>query len=95
VLEPVEYAGLLVDAGCAVDAWETTYVHLLPASGEVHPVLAWVEGTALRPVRAALDDETWRGFKEALSARLASAYPVDNGKAYFPFRRLFVVATVA
>jgi trans-aconitate 2-methyltransferase len=94
VLEPVEYARLLVDAGCTVDAWETTYVHLLPAPGEVHPVLAWVEGTALRPVKAALDDGAWHDFKQVLSERLAAAYPVHNGKAYFPFRRLFVVATV-
>jgi trans-aconitate 2-methyltransferase len=96
VLEPVEYARLLVDAGCTVDAWETTYVHLLPAApGQVHPVLAWVEGTALRPVKAALADSPWAQFKQALSARLAAAYPVHNGMVYFPFRRLFVVATVA
>jgi trans-aconitate 2-methyltransferase len=94
VLEPVEYARLLVEAGCTVDAWETTYVHLLSASGGAHPVLAWVEGTALRPVKAALSDDDWRGFKDVLSARLASAYPVHNGQVYFPFRRLFVVATV-
>ena len=52
--DPVDYAALLAGAGCAVDAWETTYVHLLPAVAADHPVLAWMEGTALRPVRAAL-----------------------------------------
>ena len=94
VLEPVEYARLLVGAGCTVDAWETTYVHLLPAPDGVHPVLAWVEGTALRPVKAALDGDAWTGFTTELSARLHREYPVHNGLVYFPFRRLFVVARV-
>lgn len=94
VLEPTRYAALLTDAGCAVDAWETTYVHLLPATGPDHPVLSWVEGTALRPVRAALDDAGWNDFRAALTARLASAYPIHNGLCAFPFRRIFVVAGV-
>ena len=54
--DPAGYAALLIGAGCAVDAWETTYVHLLPAAADAdHPVLRWMEGTALRPVKAALD----------------------------------------
>ncbi|GGR91326.1 trans-aconitate 2-methyltransferase [Micromonospora fulviviridis] len=90
--EPVDYAALLVGAGCAVDAWETTYVHLLPAAGADHPVLAWMEGTALRPVRAALDAAGWADFRAELGVRLAEAYPVRQGQVYFPFRRIFVVA---
>ena len=43
------YAELLTDAGCTVDAWETDYIHEL--TGE-HPVLEWITGTALRPVRS-------------------------------------------
>ncbi|MFG2057434.1 trans-aconitate 2-methyltransferase [Micromonospora sp. NPDC048930] len=91
--EPVDYAALLVGAGCAVDAWETTYVHLLPAAADAdHPVLAWMEGTALRPVRAALDAAGWADFRAELGVRLAEAYPVRQGQVYFPFRRIFVVA---
>ncbi|MEU4477331.1 trans-aconitate 2-methyltransferase [Micromonospora sp. NPDC023966] len=90
--DPVDYAALLVGAGCAVDAWETTYVHLLPAAGTDHPVLAWMEGTALRPVRAALDAGGWADFRAELGVRLAEAYPVRQGQVYFPFRRIFVVA---
>ena len=91
--DPVDYATLLVDAGCAVDAWETTYVHLLPAAvAPDHPVLAWMEGTALRPVRAALDAAGWADFRAELGVRLADAYPVRQGQVYFPFRRIFVVA---
>jgi trans-aconitate 2-methyltransferase len=94
VLDAARYAAALTDAGCEVDAWETTYVHQLPATGAVHPVLAWVEGTALRPVRAALSDDDWNDFRTALTERLARLYPVHNGLVYFPFRRIFVVARV-
>lgn len=94
VLEPAEYAALLAREGCAVDAWETTYVHVLPAlDGADHPVLAWMEGTALRPVRAALGaDSRWAAFRAALGERLASQYPVRNAEVLFPFRRIFFVA---
>lgn len=93
VAEPVDYAESLVAAGCAVDAWETTYVHLLAARPDAdHPVLTWMEGTALRPVRATLDAAGWSAFRAALGVRLAEAYPVRQGRVYFPFRRIFVVA---
>lgn len=93
VLDPTGYAQLLTAAGCAVDAWETTYTHLLPADGTAeHPVLRWLDGTALRPVRAALTDDEWAAFRAALGAELAAAYPARSGLVYFPFRRVFVVA---
>ena len=86
----VEYAGLLADAGCLVDAWETTYVHEL--TGE-HPVLDWITGTALTPVRDALSDEEWQRFRGELIPRLAESYPArPDGRTFFPFRRIFVVA---
>jgi trans-aconitate 2-methyltransferase len=90
----VEYASLLTGAGCTVDAWETTYVHLLPGNAVDHPVLAWMEGTALRPVRAAFgaDEAGWSAYREALAARLAEVYPVRDGRVFFPFKRTFVVA---
>ncbi|MEE6261966.1 trans-aconitate 2-methyltransferase [Plantactinospora sonchi] len=93
VSDPEEYATLLTDANCQVDAWETSYVHLLPARDDAaHPVLSWMEGTALRPVRAVLDDTGWAEFRDALGERLAAAYPVRHGLVYFPFRRIFFVA---
>jgi trans-aconitate 2-methyltransferase len=95
VLDAVGYTTLLSRAGCAVDAWETTYVHLLPARDRAdHPVLTWMEGTALRPVREALlsAGAGWPDFREALGARLARAYPLRDGQVYFPFRRVFFVA---
>ncbi|MEO3746699.1 methyltransferase domain-containing protein [Plantactinospora sp. B5E13] len=87
------YATLLTDANCQVDAWETNYVHLLPARDDaVHPVLSWLEGTGLRPVRAVLDDAAWTDFRRVLGDRLSAAYPVRNGLVSFPFRRIFFVA---
>lgn len=86
------YAGLLTDAGCAVDAWETTYVHELTGA---NPVLEWIHGTALRPVRAALSDDQWAQFRDELIPVLDAAYPVrSDGITFFPFRRIFVVAQV-
>jgi trans-aconitate 2-methyltransferase len=92
VLDPEGYANLLADAGCEVDAWETTYLQRL--SGE-DPVLQWISGTSLRPVRAALDDERWARFRAELAPRLRAVYPARaDGTTWFPFRRIFAVARV-
>ncbi|OJF12862.1 trans-aconitate 2-methyltransferase [Couchioplanes caeruleus] len=88
------YANRLLAEGARVDAWETTYVHLLSAAGDDHPVLRWMEGTALRPVKAALDGTAWRAFRATLGAKLAAVYPTRSGMVAFPFRRIFVVAHV-
>ena len=90
VAEPAEYADLLVDAGAQVDVWETTYVQ--PLTGP-DPVLRWIEGTALRPVRSALDDSAYAEFTAELAPRLRAAYPQrTDGTTWFPFRRIFAVA---
>lgn len=89
------YTALLLDAGAAVDAWETTYLHLLPRTGGDHPVLRWLEGTALRPVRAVMDAGAWPDFRADLDRELAAAYPVEGGHVVFPFRRIFVVGRTA
>jgi trans-aconitate 2-methyltransferase len=92
VQPPAYYADLLMRAGCAVDAWETTYLHQL--TGE-HPVLDWITGTALRPVQERLSDEDWQRFRRELIPLLADAYPSrPDGVTFFPFRRVFVVARV-
>jgi trans-aconitate 2-methyltransferase len=89
---PSGYAELLGDAGCTVDAWETTYIHEL--SGK-HPVLEWITGTALRPVKSRLTDEQWERFRQELIPMLDAAYPArPDGKTLFPFRRIFMVAQV-
>jgi trans-aconitate 2-methyltransferase len=86
------YAELLLDAGCIVDAWETTYIHQL--TGE-HPVLDWISGTALLPVSERLNEQEYQQFREELIPLLAEAYPPRrDGITFFPFRRVFVIAQV-
>jgi len=93
VSTPAEYANLLADAGCTVDAWETTYVQ--PLTGP-SPVLEWITGTALRPIRAALPDAEWERFRAELAPLLDSAYPERaDGVTWFEFRRVFFVARVS
>lgn len=92
VASPTDYANLLTDAGCAADVWETTYVQ--PLTGK-DAVLEWITGTALRPIRAALDDAAWTQFRAELAPRLAEAYPTrPDGTTWFRFRRIFAVARV-
>ena len=88
--DPSGYAALLSDAGCTVDAWETTYIHEL--SGE-NPVLEWITGTALTPVKSRLTEPQWQQFRQELIPMLDAAYPArPDGRTFFPFRRIFVVA---
>jgi trans-aconitate 2-methyltransferase len=57
------------------------------------PVLKWVSGTALRPVRDVLDDAGWDHFIAELGAILREAYPRQaDGTTWMPFRRVFAVA---
>ncbi|NRQ34420.1 trans-aconitate 2-methyltransferase [Nonomuraea sp. NN258] len=86
---PMEYLDLLNDAGTQVDAWETTYVHVL--HGE-NPVLDWVSGTALRPIFDRLNEHEQYRFKSDLGRLLTEAYPAQSYGTPFPFRRIFVVA---
>src|SRR6478735_6139449 len=87
--DPADYADLLSRAGCEVDAWETTYVHIL--QGE-DPVLEWYRGTGLRPILAALDAERAGDFLAEYGTELRQAYPPRPFGTIFPFRRVFAVA---
>jgi trans-aconitate 2-methyltransferase len=89
---PSRYADVLTDAGCTVDAWETTYVHQLTGAT---PVLDWITGTALTQVKSRLSEEAWQQYRQAIIPLLAEAYPArSDGTTFFPFRRVFVVARV-
>jgi trans-aconitate 2-methyltransferase len=74
-----------------VDVWETTYHHILDGDDAV---LAWVSGSALVPVKAALTPDAFAAFTAVYGARLRAAYPRRaDGTTHFPFRRLFLVWT--
>ncbi len=87
--DPAEYLDLLARAGFEVDAWETTYLHVLHGDD---PVLDWYKGTGLRPVLAALPPGQAAEFLEEYRARMSEAYPAARYGTVFPFRRVFVVA---
>ena len=97
VLPAAVYFQLLSPKARAVDAWTTEYLHVLPASRDgLHPVVAWIMGTTLRPCLALLPEEVQRAFVDDVSQRVALAYPpLADGRVLVPFRRLFVVASRA
>jgi trans-aconitate 2-methyltransferase len=87
--EPADYARRLLGLGCRVDAWESTYVHVLSGPD---PVLEWTRGTALRPVLAQLPATEAGAFEADYGAALRSAYPAEPYGTLVPFRRIFLVA---
>jgi trans-aconitate 2-methyltransferase len=81
-------------AGCtkSLDIWEAEYLQILEGKD---PVLEWVKGTGLRPILNGLDDQERDIFLVEYTRRLRAAYPVkSDGRTLYPFRRLFIVATV-
>ena len=87
--DPAEYVDVLTGAGCEVDAWATTYVHVLAGDD---PVTDWYRGTGLRPVLAALGPGQAEEFAAAYGERVRAAYPPRPYGTVFPFRRVFAVA---
>lgn len=87
--DPAVYLEALTSLGCAVDAWETTYLHVL--QGE-DPVLTWISSTSARPVLDALPPDLRPAFEAELRRRLRAAYPPRPEGVVLPFRRVFVVA---
>ena len=83
------YLRALQGLGCTVDAWETTYLHVLHGPD---PVFTWVSGTGARPTLQALPDDLRVRFEEEFKRRLRAAYPDDGHGVVLPFRRIFVVA---
>ncbi|TNB72613.1 trans-aconitate 2-methyltransferase [Arthrobacter sp. BB-1] len=86
--EPAEYLRLMLDAGFSADAWETTYLQVLPGEDAV---LEWVRGTAMRPVLAALSPGEGAEFEAEYAALLRDAYPQSGHGTVYPFRRIFAV----
>lgn len=83
------YLRALQGLGCSVDAWETTYLHVLHGPD---PVFTWISGTGARPTLQALPDDLRPGFEDELKRRLRTAYADDGHGVVLPFRRIFVVA---
>jgi trans-aconitate 2-methyltransferase len=90
---PAEYvelfAGISDGFGWSVDAWETTYTHVLTG---VDAVFSWISGTGARPVLQALPDELRDQFVAEYKEALRDAYPAKPWGTLFPFTRVFAVA---
>lgn len=84
------YLDALAAPGWRVDAWETTYLHVLKGPD---PVLSWISGTGARPVLQALPDDLREQFVAEYGAALRVAYPARPFGTVLPFRRVFAVAT--
>jgi trans-aconitate 2-methyltransferase len=85
---PAQYLDLLARAGCEVDAWETTYQHVLPGDD---PIVEWYKGSGLRPVLSVLDQEQATAFLAEYRAAAAVAYPRQPYGTVLAFRRVFAV----
>ncbi len=89
-----EYAAILSSAA-SLDMWEAEYFQHLPASPDgAHPVRRFVSSTGARPILAALSPAETAAFTADWDAGLGDAYPLaPDGTCWFPFRRLFLVAS--
>jgi trans-aconitate 2-methyltransferase len=88
---PSTYLETLVGLGCRVEAWETTYLHVLSGSD---PVFTWISGTGARPTLDALPAELRDDFETEYKRLLREAYPARPHGTVLPFRRIFAVAQV-
>ncbi|MDE2005998.1 MAG: methyltransferase domain-containing protein [Rhodospirillales bacterium] len=91
ILDPGAYWDILRPRAAGLDIWETIYLH--PLAGP-DPVVAWAEGSSLRPFLAALAPEQRDGFRAAYAEALRPHYPPrPDGTTLLPFRRLFLIAS--
>ena len=87
--DPADYLADLSALGCRVDAWETTYLHVLSGPD---PVFTWISATGARPTLQALPADLRASFEVEYKRRLRDAYPEQPYGTVLPFRRIFVVA---
>ena len=86
------YYDLLSNLSQHLDIWQTEYLQVLEGND---PVLEWVKGTGLRPILEGLADDERQAFLDDYGQRLGETYPRrPDGRTLYPFRRLFIVATV-
>ena len=90
----VRYWEMLASLG-EVLAWESEYVQRLEPQAEGHPVRAFTQATAMRPVMAQLNADETAEFLRAYDTALRAAYPLlPGGAALMPFRRVFFTLKV-
>jgi trans-aconitate 2-methyltransferase len=83
------YVRYLSGKGLQVNAWETTYYHVLEGS---QAVSEWVRGTTLRPLLELLSPDQEERFLTTYSELLEEVYPQSELGIIYRFHRIFVVA---
>ena len=88
---PEFYYDLLAPRCARLRLWETEYIQPMESPAAI---LDFIRGTGLRPYLEALADGTERDlYMSLLADAVAHDYPArPDGKALFPFRRLFIIA---
>lgn len=90
VVGAAQYLEVLSRPGWGVDAWETTYFHVLEGQDAAWE---WIAGAAARPVLQNLTGADRDGFVADCRAGLREAYPPGPAGTVVPFARVFVVAS--
>lgn len=92
VASAAAYYDMLAGMSRHIDIWETEYLQILEGDD---PVFEWVKSTGLRPVLNGLEHDEYALFVAEYKRRLREAYPMRaDGRTLYPFRRLFIVATM-
>jgi trans-aconitate 2-methyltransferase len=87
-----DYYRLLAPLTTSLDIWETEQLQVEDGKS---PVYDWIKVSALRPVMQALDSAEQARFIYHFLMRVHAHYPQErNGHTLFPFKRIFIVATV-
>ncbi len=87
--QPEEYYDLFAPRCCGIDIWKTVYIHPLDGPDDV---VAWFEGSGLRPFLDLLNPEETADFLSRYRERLQQAYPRQpDGKVLLRYPRLFFV----
>jgi trans-aconitate 2-methyltransferase len=88
-----DYRRWLMEAGCEVDIWQTTYVHALAGHDAI---VEWFKSTGLKPYIDPLPAGEREAFLALYREKIARAYPIEpDGKVLLRFPRLFILATRA
>jgi trans-aconitate 2-methyltransferase len=91
VQPPEFYYDLLAPQSSRVILWETNYIQIMD---DAPAIIAWLQGTGLRPFLSRLSPEEQTSFLRRYSEALADAFPErSDGRLLLPYPRLFFIAT--
>jgi trans-aconitate 2-methyltransferase len=86
------YYRLLSPITRTLDIWETEQLQVVAGKS---PIYDWIKVSALRSVMQALVDNEQARFIYHFMMRVHAQYPHEpDGRTLFPFKRIFIVATV-